>query len=111
MNICQPNKESTNQSWRSLNEYPIKTKFIFVAGVMVTVHDTVKIVWHKFNLMTRKKITDVDVRTDRWMPGRRRAFFVLKKLSDTQPLYLEGRGFDLPVWQHSLVEIGHEIIL
>ena len=45
MNICQPNKESTNQSWRSVKEYPIK-KLIFVAGVMVTVRDTVKIVRH-----------------------------------------------------------------
>ena len=49
MNIYQPNKESTNQSKRSVKEYPIKTKFIFVAGVMGTVCDAVKIVWHKFN--------------------------------------------------------------
>ena len=46
MNICQPNKESTNQSWRSIKEYPIKTKFIFVACDMVTVRDAVKIVQH-----------------------------------------------------------------
>ena len=46
-----------------MKEYPIKTKFIFVAGVMVTVRDTVKIVWHKFNLMTRVNGC-VDVRTD-----------------------------------------------
>ena len=58
MNICQPDKESTNQSWSSMKEYPIKTKFIFVAGVMITVLDAVKIVGHKFNLMTRKKLTD-----------------------------------------------------
>ena len=35
-----------------MKEYPIETKFIFVAGVMVRVHDAVKIVRHKFNLMT-----------------------------------------------------------
>ena len=49
-----------------MKEYPIKTKFIFVAGVMVTVRDAVKIVRHKFNLMTRKKLTDVW--TDVWTP-------------------------------------------
>ena len=59
MNICQPNKESANQSWRPMKEYPIKTKFFFVAGVMVRVRDIVKIVWHKFNLMTSKKLTYV----------------------------------------------------
>ena len=37
-----------------MKEYPTKTKFIFVADVMVTVHDTVKIARHKINLMTRK---------------------------------------------------------
>ena len=64
MNICQPNKESSSQSWRSVKEYPIKTKF-FVAGVMVTVRDTVKIVHYKFNLMTR-----TDVLMYIWTDGR-----------------------------------------
>ena len=68
MNIYQPNKESTNQNWWSVKEYPIKIKFIFVAGVMVTVCDAVKIVLHKCNLMTRKKLTDMWM--DGWMDAR-----------------------------------------
>ena len=78
MNVYQPNTESANESWRSMKEYPIKTKFIFVAGVMVMVCDAVKIVQHKFNLMTRKKLTDVWL--DVQMDGRRTVHYEMCKL-------------------------------